>query len=310
MATKRALIKRWTEPPGKEIEDKVNDFLRSLRNPGHGRHADEMLQILKGLPYQEEVPGGRDLRGAALANITQLDLREWDLSFLQSCGHFFDCNLAGVRFDEARIPGVGVRSNLTGASFRKAALKGVFFSDTIARRAVFDGAKLTDASFQSSDLAGASFRNADCKGANFVGANLIGCDFRGAKLEEVVFQSATLDGTTDFRGASLKNAYYKDHFDNSGRLIGRGVDLRKAMHDETTTFGDDPAALDLEVVHAAIVVALEEGAVKVVERLRNIEVILKKGPLPDWESEAIKGLSEADLRVFEEILDEAYRSLR
>ena len=45
---------------------------------------------------------------------------------------------------------------------------------------------------------------------------------------------AEVDGTTDFRGACLINAYLNNRCDNFGNLVAAGIDLKTVKIDATT----------------------------------------------------------------------------
>src|SRR5262249_21655639 len=105
---------------------------------------------------------------------------------------------------------------------------------TQARNCQFDEAYLEYATFEDADLRMSSFRNAILRRATFRGTNLSGCDFRGAILDESVILDATIDPTTDFRGASLVCLCNQDQFNKAGQLVSRGTDWRIGLHDNTT----------------------------------------------------------------------------
>ena len=100
-----------------------------------------------------------------------------------------------------------------------------------------------------------SFRGADLKRAAFYAQNFQGCDFRGANLMESALNGAEVDGTTDFRGACLINAYLNKRCDNFGNLVAAGIDLKTVKIDATTRLGDDPKAEALEILKAALEVS-------------------------------------------------------
>ena len=177
MASKRELRNRWQEEPGLTIRQKILDQIALSREMGRQLTAEEEFALLEGLPYREEVPNGRDLRGRDFGGGTELDFSDTDFSYATCIGSFMRCNLSRARFDEANGERVIIGNNLDGAFFRKAKLHKAFLAVATARGCCFDNADLRGASFERSDLAGSTFRNAKCTGVVFVGANLVGCDF-------------------------------------------------------------------------------------------------------------------------------------
>lgn len=224
MATRRQLRSRWESSPGQEIRNQI--YALGLIQPDHGHSAEDIFQLLNGLPFRDEVANGRDLRGLNIA-ASDLDLSNTDFSFGQ-LGAFYSCKLKGSCFDYTKAERATLHSDLTSCSFIGAIFRSCYFNDSIATNCNFSKARLRDCSFQKTDLRGSCFRDADCLGAQFAGANLLGCDFRGANLEEAVFCDVVLDKSTDFRGANLSNVNTSDWRDNQGNLTRKGVDLSLA----------------------------------------------------------------------------------
>lgn len=237
MASKRELVERWKQEPGKTILERINEFFFGLQMPKHGRSSAEAFAMLDGLPFRDEVPNGRDLRGASLnGGVHELDFHECDFSYAELGMNLVNCDLGRARFDEVSGGGNVILKTLTGASFRKAKLRGCFFQNADVRDCNFDGAVLVGASFEGADLRGSSFRQATCKRTKFLGANLLGADFEKAVLDEAVFQEVRLDKTTNLRGASLVGLFHQDLKNRAGTVIARGVDPRLASYDDTTRF--------------------------------------------------------------------------
>ena len=183
-ATRGELVSRWMREPGKTILKQVQAFLDALA-PGHLRRAQELFALLEGLPYRDEVPSGRDLRGASLSgSIYGLELTDCDFSFAQLDLDFVNCVLSGARFDEAQASGMMLLKDLNRASFRRSRLVDCYFRDAVARECCFDGATLTGSSFAGADLRGSSFLDAKCRRATFTQATLSGCDFRRAIVDD------------------------------------------------------------------------------------------------------------------------------
>lgn len=199
-----------------------------------------MLSLLRGLPFRDEVEGGRDLRGISLrGGLRKADLSGFDFRYAVLDVSLVLCDLTGANFDEARAT-QQISGQLNGASFRRAKLKGVSFLNSQARNVAFDGSDLSNASFEGADLAESSFRNTRCLRTNFFGANLVGCDFREARITESVFQNATIDARTDLRGAIMKKVFAFERRDFAGQVIGAAADFSVARKDERTVY--EPAA--------------------------------------------------------------------
>jgi uncharacterized protein YjbI with pentapeptide repeats len=294
----------WSSKAPPRVND-VNQTVDSAR----------IFALLNGLPFREEVSSARNLRGRDFGHGWRSDFSDTDFSLSKSVGPFFHSNLRGARFDQCVSEYGSFGKILDGASFRNAKLRSCFIHDSQARNCCFDGADLCNTSFGGTNLSGSSFRNARCKRAGFYRADLTGCDFRGANLEESSFREALIDKTTDFRGASLINARHDDSYNNAGELIARGVDLRQATYDESTRFGKDPLAFPIEYNQRAIEIAAEhygeEGRRIAGFIRRRIDEMLAKGQRSiDWEKQQIAQLNEPDRALYEEIMDEAFKSLR
>lgn len=122
----------------------------------------------------------------------------------------FDTNDA-ARFSGARLVRLRVHARLDGANFRGAdlteadfspldlrsgtistksssQLPGADFSDAVLRGVNLSGTNLVFAKFRNVDAAGADFHGADLTGADFTGADISGVDFTGANLTEANFE--------------------------------------------------------------------------------------------------------------------------
>jgi uncharacterized protein YjbI with pentapeptide repeats len=313
MATKRELTERWSREPGKSILQQINDFCFGLQLPGHGHTSEEIFALLDGLPYREEVANGRDLRGAMLGGgVHELDFRECDFTFARFGMNLVNCDLTGAHFDDVAGGGNIILKTLRGASFRRAKLHGCFFQNAQAQACSFDQATLIDASFEGADLSGSSFQKANCKRAKFLRATLAGCDFRAAILDEAVFQEVALDKTTDLRGASLVNLYHHDHRDKAGNLVARGADWRCATYDPSTRFGNDPAAMAIEILDAASTL-LETRDEPAAGRLREVveqtRTRLRKKFDPAWYDAILEQFDEPGRPYVTAVLTQAVESL-
>lgn len=240
MTSRSKLRGRWQHEPGLSIRSKLQDWCLDLSTEPGSR--EDLIRLLEGLPFREEVEGGRDLRGISLyGGLRQFDFSGFDFRYASLELNLVLCDLTRVSFDDATASQL-ICGVLEGATFRRTKLRGASFLDSRATKAVFDDSDLTSVSFENADLTGSSFQRARCVRTNFFGANLVGCDFREALITEAVFQNAMIDERTDFRGASLKRIFVTERRDIAGRVIGAAVDFSVARKDERTVYEPAPPA--------------------------------------------------------------------
>lgn len=300
-------IDRWLEIIYSAEDSKKT--LDSIRK--EVRYPEKLSSLLEGLPYREEVPEGKDLRGALLGSAEKFDFQGYDFSYAQ-ISSFSYCNLSHARFDYTYNI-ISLSSILDGASFRNANLRKSHLDESQIRNACFDGADLMSVRFTDSDLTGSSFRNAKCMRASFSGANLVGCDFRGANLIDASFHHTKLDKTTDLRGANLINARFEELRDNEGHLRAASVDLRQATYDETTRFGKDPLLEDLGEIYLTQYVLTNTGYGEGVfsghlnQLLTNLANDLRKRYRPNAISELIETLPQEEKEFLLYVLNQTYR---
>jgi len=298
--------------PGLSIQRRILDFLVPLE-PGHGRSSSEIFDLLAGLPYRDEVPNGRDFRGADFMGGDEFDFSDTDFSFSPNLSYFVHSDLSRAKFDECRDErGNWGGSVLDGASFRRVRFRAPYMAHVRARNVCFDEAKLLNAGFQDADLSGSSFRGANLKGAQFYGANLRGCDFRGANFDQSALRNVEVDGTTDFRGANLVNAYLEDRYDNAGNLFGKGIDLKATKTDSTTRLGEDPSAISIEELRASIRELRkrpEPCAVRIRTIVEAVVQDLRQSYFDGAIDRVIAQLTPEERELYDEVLDDAFRSL-
>ena len=99
--------------------------------------------------------------------------------------------------------------DLSYQSFIGKDLRGVDFSNSNLKRAIFDRADLEGANLSNSDLSRASFRDANLMKAALDGAILDDADFRKAKLSLANLQNASLNNT-DLRGIRGRYAIWRN----------------------------------------------------------------------------------------------------
>ena len=109
MATRKQLRERWFEGAGRE---RLDALIAWLRAPGP-QSTDDLPALLVGLPFRDEVPDGRDLRGMPGGFLKDVDLSGWDMSFSR------DLFMADVDFTGGRLDGADLQDPLHG-TFRGA----------------------------------------------------------------------------------------------------------------------------------------------------------------------------------------------
>lgn len=175
---------------------------------------------------------------------------------------------------------------------------------------IFNRASLIGSRFDEADLSGSSFRGANCKRVCFADANLLGCDFTAAVLDEAVFVGAQIDRSTVFNGASLINAQAAEQYDRSGNLVRPGVDLKRATYDEQTRFGEDPTALNVEVLNAAWELLESDDRPEARPVRAALSAIRQsRQERSDWQEYVPKTLPQDSRAIFDDLLDQAYKSL-
>ena len=134
------------------------------------------------------------------------DYRGLDLRGLPFKGYYqvgLETNLQGADFRDADLRGADFgHAQLNGADFRGADLRGARFTT-----ANFEGADLTGATIGDAHFQECSFERAQLAGLDFSLATLNGCFFPGANLDDVVLQGVRNDlgWRRDMAGASLRN---------------------------------------------------------------------------------------------------------
>lgn len=304
MATAEQLKSRWLEGRGAFVKESLVHLLGasggriSLKKERYQGFPVDWESLLEGLPFREEVPNGKDLRGIVLGGrLWNADFSGIDFSYAVLGLHFHQSNLCGARFDFADVEGQSFHDNLDGCSFRGADLRNADLADSNVRNCCFDKAKLSKASLNRSNLSNSSFINANLIGANLNGSNLQGCNFQGALFKNATLTDTLVDKATDFRGANLLNAWHEADY-HQGKLISAGLDWSKVTYDETTLFGEDEALRAIEQIQSALrALDIEYNEYPNAEKLRNVLhkkiAQLQKGHRPKWGEE-----------IFEETGDE------
>jgi uncharacterized protein YjbI with pentapeptide repeats len=306
----RHVVERWKAEPGKRIIQQVSRFLENCSSFGHRHVSQEVLTILEGLPYRDEVSNGRDLRGIDLAIVCQMDFNEFDFSFARLT-NFVKCSFVNTKFTHADLHGVHPTC-IDGASFCSAKLRQCSIESISARACNFESADLFRGSFVGADLGDSSFHSAKCKGACFVRANLRGCDFRKADLTDAIIGETLLDKSTDFRGACLINIQGQDRIDRAGNVLFKGTDWRQGTWDAATLYGEDPSLSAVELL-AAVTDFLDqtqsETDRKIMAVVRDSMDQLKVKFDKRWYDKILAKLSDLEKQRFEQVGDLASRSL-
>jgi uncharacterized protein YjbI with pentapeptide repeats len=262
MATKKALINRWLEEPGKSIDVRItqllvdyNEAFRPIEQKAYLEtgsclvpkeslppfDTQAIFDLLDDLPHRNEVANGRDLRGMqSMAGHEYWNFSDTDFSFLsRGYTRFFESKLDRAIFDGSQGRFDFMRGTLQKVSFRKVKFTGGTHTGSyIAANCCecdFTGAQLKRTSFHEGiNLQGSCFAGADLTWAIMTGCDLRGCDFRGATLANTYIQETIIDKSTDFRGANLIGLRWQDRRDFSGNLHERGSDWRQGTYDATT----------------------------------------------------------------------------
>lgn len=267
MATKKQLINRWLEEPGRTIVGRIRqmllDYADSLGSLGRKAFeatglyqipkewlpafdTKEIFAALDGLPYRDEIPNGRDLRGIpSIGGNEGWDFSNADFSFLPGDeGYSFcKCNLDAAIFDGSKGEFGFQNCSLRGTRFRKVRFVNRISFGGRQLQCDFTKAEMTRARFiwttngrdlLGMDLRGSSFDAANLKNAGLSRCDLRECRFVNANLSGASIQEAIVDKSTDFRGANLKDLWWQERRDNSGHLFLRATDWRQGTYDSTT----------------------------------------------------------------------------
>jgi uncharacterized protein YjbI with pentapeptide repeats len=309
MATKKQLRDRWKVEPGLTIDRKIVEFcseqyLASWASPDPER----LFGLLDGLPYREEVPSGRDLRGSSFPGAVNMDLHEADMSYCGKLTGIGNCRLHGARLDEVTGEIGDLTGEATGASFRKARLRGTWLMNSRFEDCDFTEVTGRSAVFRGSSLRGSTFANADWRGADFQECDLRGCTFRGADLSGAMFRAVELDETTDLRGARLVDVTFDALVDKQGNTVLEGTEWRHATYDETTITGHQPGAVDREVLDLVIHEADAQGtgwSNALAETAADYRLRLESDPEFRWYEALLESVDPAHRREAEALIERA-----
>ncbi|MEE9415370.1 MAG: pentapeptide repeat-containing protein [Acidimicrobiales bacterium] len=182
------------------------------------------------------------LQVATAADLACCDLSRQDLTDLQ---------IRGRDLTSARL----TRCNLLAADLMGSLMLDVDLSRSIARRARFDYADMTEAIGHRTDLRDASlvgtnltdglFERADFRGAQLIDATLMNCDLRRAAFSTANLHGADLRGA-DLRGADLRHCVLRSVSLQGADLRGarlEGADLDGIKVDDLTIWPDGDAKL-------------------------------------------------------------------
>ncbi len=270
MATKQQLRKRWETEEGQRC---VNALMEAVRQKAP---IDQFCEIVKNLPFKDEVAPNLDLRGLRfkeLLFLRDLDLSEARLDYAVFGGSLVECTMVGTVFDGAEAVNLLLQHNFTRASFINANLKGANFLSSLLNSANFTGAKLQSASFKEAICAGATFTNANlrfalCANTDFRGANLSGADLTEASLGGVRF-----DTHTQLEGTNLTGAAMDRDLRDFAKRTGAIVQERLGAH-------------ELEEFDATTAVLKERNTdgrfTTVLKRMATLREILLHEPMYDW----------------------------
>lgn len=189
-------------------EEEIDPKVRALLPPGLDLSGCRLTGVrleaakLEGLSLTKTNLTNADFRGA---DLTDANFNSADLS-----GSIF----AGANLRGARITGASLKdTDFSGQDLGEISWTGVSLYMTNLRGAKLDhythlvGSDLSGASFADADLRGTRVTGAILVRANFEGANLRGVAITGSNLEEADFQGADLQGLTVV-GVDLKRHEY------------------------------------------------------------------------------------------------------
>jgi uncharacterized protein YjbI with pentapeptide repeats len=156
------------------------------------------------------------------ANLRGFDLRGLRLAVFS----FRNANLSDAMLDSA-----GLRADFTGATLRRATIRGCDLSSLPAgidfHGVIFREVRCSDPRRAvTASLRGVDLRGVDLRGANLRGADLRSIDLSGADLREALLEFADLGGRANLQGAKLNGA--KLLAVNLARADLTGADLRGA----------------------------------------------------------------------------------
>ena len=171
---------------------------------------------LDGADLSGNVFDGRDLSSSTFrkANLARSTFRSVNFTDVDATGAdltdaILDGSTWGVTY--TGLNGL-LGSNLTGASFQRASLRGMQFDATVTfSSTIFDSADLTGATFSTANLDQSSFRYVDLSDPSshlaFMGTNLPYVRLDGAKLDGIILHGNNMPGlsafNTSFQRANL-----------------------------------------------------------------------------------------------------------
>lgn len=163
------------------------DFSKAVLRSARLNKANLKGSLLAGAVLDQAWMISADLRGA---NLTGASL--------------FQTQLKSANLDGADLSGARIAADLSGASLKRAVLRGADISADmrnqsmglmrgVLRSADLEGADFTGANLARADLEFASLRGAVLTRANFTGAQLGGADLTGAEISGTRFEDADVD---------------------------------------------------------------------------------------------------------------------
>lgn len=228
-ATRAQLVARWRDDPWQSVESRILEMaivtaeeqtaarLDYYATSGSNRvpegvlprlDMDEIFGLLEGIPFRNEVPSGRDLRGSYFPGALEVDLSNVDFSHCRDMGTLLGCDLTDARLDGLRRAPYQLQGDrFLRTSFRGANLRHTWMTCSRYERCVFDGANLEGAHANDTCFKESSFRRARLAGIDLRGADLRGCDFSWADLTGALLSGARIDASTRLKDAVLTGAY-------------------------------------------------------------------------------------------------------
>ena len=193
--------------------------------------AQDIVERLRFVVRGETTPGRRDYR---MIYAKKLDARKCVAPKADfSGGAFVEADFSGADLTGARFNGVVAKkilfneARLSGARFDRAGKGGEFARSkgVYGLKAEFNAADLRAASFSKTYFSTGAFQSADLRNADFSGATIQGADFSAARLAGAKFPRAEFYGTK-MDHASLGDADFADS--SAVNISWRGADMRLA----------------------------------------------------------------------------------
>jgi uncharacterized protein YjbI with pentapeptide repeats len=252
-STREQLLARWKTEEGKRLAHDIYQALENTEVP-----LEDLRQRLSQLPFTAEVAPHWDFRGLHFwpedewsnpaTTIWARDLSQARFDYLQHIGNITGCTMHSTIFDDMHCINGLFHSNFEHASFQRATLQGVSFTNSNVSHANFEQAQLGKAYFTGTQCTGANFAHADLRFADFEQADLRGANFQNAVLADTNLHNALFDDQTNLQGADMHGAAMSHELRAFAQASG-------AILSDPTFWNQD---YDLAVVNALVQIMQEK----------------------------------------------------